>query len=297
MDLENLRSLFAVVEHGSFQAAAAARGEPRTKLRRQVDALEAEVGLPLLHRDARGVRLTVAGEHVVQRGGALLRDADALLEGARIGLDGAVGTLRLVVPVGTPDVPRVAALLNLQSLHPGLTLDVTEAEDPLSLVHQPFDYIVHFGERPRLDSSHSRVVLRVPVVPMASAAYLERHGTPTSVAELHQHRLMTWRVEPWGGACWPRVDGGLEPITPHLVSANARLLARTAHEGGGIALVPRAVCFFEPGVELLPVLDGLLGGVTTIRLLSRQSSRSEPRLRALFENIDRLASRLGPNIG
>lgn len=286
MDLENLRTLLSVCACGSFQAAADAVGKPRTTLRRQVEALEAEIGVPLLHRDARGVTLTAAGEQVRERGTRLVEDADALLSAVRTG-EGGVGTLRLVVPVGMPVWHRTRAVRALHSAYPGLVLDVIEADNPLSLVQLPFDYLIHFGERSRFEGHHSRVLFQVPIGLMASPKLLEEMGEPTTVEDLHRFPLLTWRVEPSLEASWPLSSGGSLPIQPALIAANPELLAMTAHERGGIAMLPRAASLFAPGGDLVPVLDGVVGGELTVHLLARRASRSEPRLRAMFENIDR----------
>ena len=68
MDLEELRSFLAVVETGSFLAAATNLGVARATLRRRVDALEARAGVPLLERTARGVTVTEAGSVLMARG-------------------------------------------------------------------------------------------------------------------------------------------------------------------------------------------------------------------------------------
>lgn len=296
MNLEHLRTLLALIEHGSFQAAALARREPRTRLRRQIQDLEAEVGLPLIHRGARGVTLTAAGEHLGHRAVALLRDAEAMLAEARQGERGVWGTLRLVVPVGMPTAPRVTALQTLAALHPALTLDVVEADEPLSLLHKPFDYLVHFGDRPQLAQSFSRLLMQLPVALMASPDYLARAGTPSRVEDLARHRLLSWRPDPRFAERWPRLRGAAIPVAPVLISANARLVIRAAAAGGGLALVPRAVEVFEPGVSLVPVLASDLGGELAVRLLSHHASRSEPRLRAVFENIDRMIESVAPDL-
>lgn len=296
MDIEGLRALLAVVDRGSFQAAATELGVPRTRLRRQVESLESAVGMLLLHRDARGVVLTAAGEHIVRRGGALLREADTLLAGARAGRDGAVGSLRLIVPVGAPLALRQRAVTTLLHLHPGLALEVCEADDPLIHQHRPFDFLVYLGDRPVAEALHSRVVTRIRLGLMASAAYLERHGRPARVEDLAGHRLLTWCADPRRAAAWPLLGGGEQVVVPMLASANAALVAALTRDGMGIALLPLGFPLLDECEGLIPVLADAIGEETSVRLLSKRQSRTEPRLRAFFETLDKLVAMVNPGV-
>ncbi len=293
MNLDDLRALLSVVEHGSFQAAAASHDVPRTKLRRQVDRLEKVVGSRLVHREARGVRLTLAGEQIAERAGPLLVEASTMLDAARAVGGGDLGTLRLIVPVGTPTAPRVRALLSLQALHPGIALDVVEVDDPLTLLRSPFDIMLHLGDSPAREGWFSRVLMRLPLRLVASPEYLEEHGTPTTLEDLRRHRLLSWRAGGRFGDTWPLLNGGTVPIAASVVSANPELLAKTAEQGGGIALLPGPAELFQPsGDELVRVLEDQVGGEIPLRVLTPHPSRTDPRLRVLIENAKALLATL-----
>jgi len=293
MNLADLKSLLAVVEHGSFQAAAHALEVPRTKLRRQVDRFERTVGTQLLHRGAGGVRLTIAGERVVRRAGPLLSQANRMLAEARTADGAGLMRLRVIVPVGTPSEPRVRALLTLQELHPNLALDVVEADDPLSLLRSPFDIMLHLGESPARQGYFSRVLMDIPLRLAASPSYLQQYGTPGTPQDLAGHRLLTWRAAKRYAKTWPLSDGTTLPITPTLTSANSQLLASVAEQDGGIALLPGPRELFFPSVgSLVPVLESQVGTQLPLRTLSQLPSRVDPRLRALIENAQRMLASL-----
>ena len=61
VDTEHLRHFLPMVDSGSVQGAARQLGVSRSVLRRSLEELEARVGVPLVHRDPSGVRLTAAG--------------------------------------------------------------------------------------------------------------------------------------------------------------------------------------------------------------------------------------------
>ncbi|MEO0599888.1 MAG: LysR family transcriptional regulator, partial [Myxococcota bacterium] len=108
MDLDALRALVTVVELGSFVAASRRLGIARPTLRRRLDALEQEVGVPLLVRTKSGSQPTGAGALLAERGRELLRDGNALLSAVRELGDEPRGELRLVVPVGI--APPIVAM-------------------------------------------------------------------------------------------------------------------------------------------------------------------------------------------
>jgi len=205
-----------------------------------------------------------------------------------------LGTLKMIMPVGMPAAVRVHALRALQTMHPGIVLDVSEADEPLTLLRSPFDIMLHLGPSPSRDGWFSRVLMRLPLSLVASPAYLEREGTPTTPADLAGHRLLAWRVAGRYANAWPLADGGSLPITPALLSANPELLATLAGGDGGIALVPGVPGLFQPpGLELVPVLTGVVGGDIALRALTPRATGADPRLRALIDNAQRLLARMG----
>ena len=75
MDLDDLRALISVIDHGSAAAAAAATRTSRTTLRRRLENLEAQVGVPLLIRGTAGAVPTPAGLALAARGRTLVEEA------------------------------------------------------------------------------------------------------------------------------------------------------------------------------------------------------------------------------
>jgi DNA-binding transcriptional LysR family regulator len=93
MDLRHLRYFVAVAEALNFGRAAKALHIAQPPLSRAINALETELGTELFARNTRGVRLTAVGTALLPEARRLLRDADALREGARHLADGDVGSL------------------------------------------------------------------------------------------------------------------------------------------------------------------------------------------------------------
>lgn len=133
LDLRRLTVLRAVAREGSFSAAARVLDYTQPAVSHHVARLEEEVGTPLLHRTPRGVRLTEAGEALVQHADAVLaRLAVAQEEIAEIaGLRS--GRVRVAAfPSGSATLFPVAAR-SLADLHPGVQVSLVEAEPPEAL--------------------------------------------------------------------------------------------------------------------------------------------------------------------
>jgi DNA-binding transcriptional LysR family regulator len=124
MDLEEFRSFLAVVETGSFLAAATTLNMARATLRRRVEALEARAGVPLLERTARGVVLTEAGVLLAARGRKVMQEASALVASVReIGRE-PVGVLRIGLPVGLPPQALSQLFAAMRATYPRLAIQI-----------------------------------------------------------------------------------------------------------------------------------------------------------------------------
>ena len=133
LDLSRLRVLVAVAQEGSVTAAAEALHYAQPSVSHQLAKLEAEVGVPLLQRMGRGIRLTDAGRLLVQRAESILAQVESVhaemdeLAGLRTGrvrlaaFPSALATL----------VPLTAA--HVAAKHPGIDLALIEAEPPDAL--------------------------------------------------------------------------------------------------------------------------------------------------------------------
>lgn len=133
LDLRRLAVLRAVAREGSFSAAARALDYTQPAISHHIARLEQEVGTALLVRTARGVRLTDAGEALVQHADAVIaRLAAAQDEVAEIaGLR--TGRVRLAAfPSGSATLVPLAARA-LRDPHPGVSVSLVEAEPPEAL--------------------------------------------------------------------------------------------------------------------------------------------------------------------
>ncbi|GAB3610607.1 LysR family transcriptional regulator [Humibacter ginsengiterrae] len=130
LDAHTLRIIRAIVEHGSITAAAGALGYSQPALSQHLRRAEARIGMPLIVRSGRGVRLTEAGRVLARHARTITTALDAAA-GELAELSGLrAGRVRLAAfPTASSTlVPQV--LRSLQATHPGIGVRYLEAEPP-----------------------------------------------------------------------------------------------------------------------------------------------------------------------
>ncbi len=186
---EHLAVYVDVVRTGSFSAASRRRAVTPSAVVRQIDALEQDLGVPLLVRSTRALSVTDAGRHLFERAQRLLDDlADTHAEVAAF--DGAVSGMLRVACFPTFGkryvIPVLASLAReYQSLH--VELDLTERlADPVA---ERLDLVVRMGD---LQDSSLIATKLAPLdrIIVASPEYLEHYGVPESADALRQHRVL-----------------------------------------------------------------------------------------------------------
>lgn len=152
LDVRRMRVLREVAARGSFSAAAESLSFTQSAISQQIAALERETGTTLVQRNARGIRLTEAGEALVRHTEAVmarLGEAEAELE-AIAGLRG--GRLRLASFESAAATLMPLAIAGFRARHPGVELSMImgEAEDTLpSLKAGDLDLVIGFDTRRR----------------------------------------------------------------------------------------------------------------------------------------------------
>ena len=288
MDLRDLRLLLDVVEEGSVHSAARKLRLPRSTLRRRLENLEADVGSPLLVRGVAGVALTPAGAVVVEEGRLLLERGQRMRARAAASEGRAAGRVRVFVPIGMKREFRLAVSAGLRAVNPDLCVVERECEDPLRLLHEPFDFMIYFGASVPEGDWYSRVIIRAPLRLLASPGYLSRAGAPQTPSELAAHPVAVWSGAGHEPDVLPLLDGGTLPVRPWFVSNNLEMAMDSVLAGMGIAMGP----IFGDMRGLVPVLEHVVGTEQIVRALSPHASSRDARVRAVQENINRFVASL-----
>lgn len=235
MELEDLELVLRVMDAGSFRRAALALGLDPSVVSRRVAALEARLGVRLIHRTTRAVAPTEEGRAWAERvrpALASLREAERELQSG----DTPSGTVRLAVP-GAVGRRRVAPVLfQLLAQHPSLRFDLLVSDRRLNLVEEAIDLAIRVGSPPDSTFVARRIGLS-PQVFAASPAYLARWPLPPASDLV---RLVV-RIE--GGApqdlsrlgtLWPPGT----TLLPTLATDDVETAALAVAEGLGLGLLP-----------------------------------------------------------
>ncbi|MEH4626487.1 LysR family transcriptional regulator [Phytobacter diazotrophicus] len=234
------RMFVAVIETGSFTAAAQRCGTSHGQASKLISRLESELGVNLLRRSTRSLTPTEVGMAYYERIRQLLVDYDALNDAVRNSANAPSGLLRISAPV-TFGVSQLAPhLVEFARRYPDIELDVSFSDRLVNVVDEGFDLALRIGSLS--DSSLiARRLCPIRSVVVAAQSYLERHGEPVHWSELEQHALIvdTNFRDPWH---WPFRDTQqqmhLQPVRGRIKFSNAEACMEAACAGLGIARVP-----------------------------------------------------------
>ncbi len=228
-----------VADARSFSAAARQWRCSKAVISKYVAALEARLGVALLQRTTRSVRLTDAGRDYYRRCVDVLAEVDALDALVQERQVAASGVLRLSAPPGFLTRHLEGALSDFVALHPSIQLDVHLTHRMVDLVEEGFDLAIRVTA-PRDSALVVRRLAPAPLVLVAAPAYLAAHGAPADPAELANRDCLVdtnfrdrgrWRFEGADGVATVDVKGPIAVNSPTVV-------CDLAVEGHGLAIVP-----------------------------------------------------------
>tara|TARA_R110002060_G_scaffold77044_1_gene88079 strand:- start:71 stop:955 length:885 start_codon:yes stop_codon:yes gene_type:complete len=243
----------AVAETHGFSAAARKLGVNVSHISRKVAALEKELGVSLLARSTRTVRLTDAGQAYFARCQELvygLQEANETVLDKQVELSGVLK----VSAAGEFAEQHIAPLLiEFGQLHPKLTIEMDFNSQMVNFVDDAFDFSIRYG--PMKDSSLiARKLTNRSLVAAASEHYLEVNGTPAHPKDLTSHQCLmtnnsTWFFDNQGKPLEVKLD-------PRWRSNSVRSVVLACERGLGIAYLPRS-SFGNAlkGGSVVPVLE------------------------------------------
>jgi LysR family transcriptional regulator, cyn operon transcriptional activator len=126
MNLRSLRTFVATADSGGLGRASERLHVSQPAASRQIDALEAEFGVPLFQRIGRRLQLTAEGEDLLRQSRRLLADADLLAERARALKRGEAGTLRVAAAPQTLSSVLAPFLPRFRDRYPGIDVQLIE---------------------------------------------------------------------------------------------------------------------------------------------------------------------------
>lgn len=270
----NAMMLFAkVVDAQSYSQAARDAGIPKSTISRKISQMEETLGVRLLQRNTRQLRLTQVGREVYANCMNILREVHsvhATIESAR---EEVSGNLKVVLPIAFNQEVMAALCSGFMKLHPKVDLEVQFADGEIDLIGQNCDIAVMFGPLASSDLV-ARLLFERSLMLVASPAYLQVHGEPEDVESLQDHYGVLLGSS-HSAPIWPLGTGAekrLVSFKPRAWANSSAAIKQMAVDGLGIALMTKDQCRrqLQTG-ELQPLLPDL--PIEPVRAYGLYSSR------------------------
>lgn len=255
IDVDALTAFAAVIDAGSFSAAAERLGQTPSGVSRTISRLEAQLGMALMQRTTRKLQLTEEGTWLLQRARALLADlanTEAEAAARRSQPSGLVRVNAATPALGHLLAPLLPAFLDA---YPLVQLELVSGETYVDLIEERADLAIRIGALPdstlnarRLGASRLRV--------LAAPSYLDKHGMPHTPLELKQHRTLGFTA-PASLNTWPLAHAGVEgwSVTPSVTASSGETLRHLALAGAGIVSLSHFMSRADVAAgRLVPVL-------------------------------------------
>lgn len=267
--MPDMASFVAVVEAGSFSAAAKRMGMTPSATSRQISRLETALSIKLLERTTRKVALTEAGKGVYATCRNMLDNAREVVDQSASFSAIPQGKLRISAPKAYAKQVLEPMLLTFVAEFPDIQLHMMVTDRFVNPVDDEVDVIFRITQSP-VEGLVGQKVSTVASVLVASPAYLKSRGQPVHPLELNQHECIALGEDP-ADALWRFRDQGKEVslrVHGRYTANHTEMRLNAVKANLGIALLPDFVA--KAGlangelVQVLvdyPLVGGYQGGV------------------------------------
>lgn len=289
--IDDLQAFVAVVEAGSFTAAADRLGIAKSAISRRVSSLEERLGAQLLRRTTRRLSLTEPGSGLYERALRIIADLDEA-EAAVTAEHGELrGQLRVALPLTFGVRHMCEPIAEFQRQHPGIEFSLDLNDRRVDLIEEGVDLAIRIGHL-KDSSMIARRLFDSRTVVCASPDYLDKHGRPETPADLAGHDCLVYANlgDPGRWVCQD-VAGKRHEVDVNIAmtSSSGDFLCNMAIHGAGIVIQPTfiagsAIC----SGELTPILTEYEWPTVPAHAVYPPTRRLSSRVRAF---IDFLAKR------
>ncbi|MFV0383166.1 LysR family transcriptional regulator [Paracoccus sp. (in: a-proteobacteria)] len=284
MDWDKLRIFHAVADAGSLTHAGETLHLSQSAVSRQIRALEEALGTTLFHRHARGLILTEQGELLFDATSSMARKLEGASARIRDSEEHVFGELKVTTTVGFGSLWLAPRLGKLYERFPDLKIDLMLEERVLDLPMREADVAIRMKEPSQSDLIRRRL-LNIRMRLYATQAYLDRAGTPETMADLSRARLICQKPDQ------PQVAAGAllvqELMAQNVVSTltvnNYFGVLRGVMADVGIGVLPDYLAIDNP--ELIRVLPDVESGDVPVFLAYPEELRQTRRVAAFRDFV------------
>lgn len=280
--LQLIQSFAQVADHGSLAATVKSLGGSSATLSRHIAALEADLGVTLFERRGDGLSLTETGVALYAHAADLTRAAHRFASVAAGREHAIAGTVRIAASRGVAGflLPRV--LERLAKDEPEIDFELVPSDIEANLLLREADIAIRMF-RPRQANLITRKLGDLYFALFATQDYLDRRGTPVSIADLGQHDLI-------GGDADDQVLQGLNALGLDLQREGLRYRCDdrptawqllTAGCGIGVA----HLCQGKSVPGLVRVLPDMTPGKLPVWLAAHSELKTNARVRRTYDHI------------
>ena len=235
---EDLRVFLTVIRKAGFAAAADELGLSPAYVSKRIQILETTLGTRLLHRTSRRIAMTEDGERVQRWALRILEDFQQLHDELSDAHDSPRGRLHLCSSFGFGRNHVAPAVSLLAERYPDLQIRLDLFDRVVDIVNEGFDLEIRVGDDIPGQHIGRRLVSNRRVL-CAAPGYLQRHGTPQTLADLEQHHCLVIKERDNAFGIWNlERDGAQENVrvSGPLSSNNGEIVLQWALDGRGVLL-------------------------------------------------------------
>jgi DNA-binding transcriptional LysR family regulator len=292
LDWNDLRYFLAVAREGSTLAGGRSLRVSQTTVARRIAALEAALGFPLFEKRQAGYVLTPAGQDLVSRAEQAEQAFDAFADAAAAQSRDVTGTVKITTEEVYAITLLAPLLTELHQLHPEIMIDLDTSQTVRDLGAGEADISLRST---KAENQAAGLVGRQLCMDdwalYCSRAYGERHGVPSTIAEMKKHAF----IGGGGGNLWIHYQAWLQALGLErqvaMHHATSGGLLSGVRSGFGIAVLPCIVGDADP--DLVRCAPPRSDHDRMLWLFTHERVKRTPRVRAV---IDFLYDRLSKHI-
>lgn len=283
IDWNDIRFFLAVLRSGTTLGASRALGVSQSTVARRIAVLEQGLGLELFDKRQSGYGLTEAGAELLETAEAMETAAGAFTTKAAARKRGLSGTVRLTTNDLFANEFLMRAMRDFRASFPEILLEVITSDSRLDLASGEADIALRASTPPTQPDLVGRRIAKDNWSIYCSRAYSLKNGTPTSIAELASHPVISVSAEPFGGpvVAWIKTHIPASAIALRQNSIGAVYSA--IKSGFGIGLIPDFVAAHDP--DMVRCFDPRIEHDYEIWLLTHERLRTVPRIRAVLDYL------------